>query len=395
MERQIDKSKHLIFEHDTYQANIEALRQDLKDKKKIVLFVGAGINLGGDSSIDISWNGLLNMMLKDALSILSAEKRYTIKEKERLENLLCSSQRIGLRTEEEQSLWETLHTTVEGEFTSLVRASIIKSILGKNYIHTIRHQLYRYCDKDKMTEIFLEHYGPGKESKEGAPSLNSLYQLARFILLYGPLVAVVTYNYDKFLTMAVEVLYENKDIFFSEKEQEMLMGNKRWKNGVRIEEVYGNFNNSQQADNILPIYHIHGYLPPFNEPFLSDGNEIVLSMEEYYDNVRNVYSWQTATQLHFLCHFTCMFVGISLSDINPQRMVHYASSIGNEDKIYFLHASTKNYLKETQAEDYKSYVQIMEIKDAFFTNYGLTPIFELGGYKELYNHIFSVVWDKE
>lgn len=46
MERQIDKSKHLIFEHDTYQANIEALRQDIKDKKKIVLFVGAGINLG-------------------------------------------------------------------------------------------------------------------------------------------------------------------------------------------------------------------------------------------------------------------------------------------------------------------------------------------------------------
>lgn len=131
MERQIDKSKHLIFEHDTYQANIEALRQDIKDKKKIVLFVGAGINLGGDSSIDISWNGLLNMMLKDALSILSAEKRYTTKERERLESLLCSSLRIGLRTEEEQSLWETLHTTVEGEFTSLVRASIIKSILGK------------------------------------------------------------------------------------------------------------------------------------------------------------------------------------------------------------------------------------------------------------------------
>ena len=235
----------------------------------------------------------------------------------------------------------------------------------------------------------------GKELKEDAPSLNSLYQLARFILLYEPLVAVVTYNYDKFLTMAVEVLYENKDKFFSDKEQDMLMENKRWKNGVRIEEVYGSFNNSQQADNILSIYHIHGYLPPFNEPFLSDGNEIVLSMEEYYDNVRNVYSWQTATQLHFLCHFTCIFVGISLSDINPQRMVHYASSIGNEDKIYFLHASTKNYLKETQAEDYKSYVQIMEIKDAFFTNYGLTPIFELGGYKELYNHIFNVLWDKE
>lgn len=79
MERQIDKSKHLIFEHDTYQANIESLRQDLKDKKKIVLFVGAGINLGSDSSIDISWNGLLNMMLKDACPYCLPRKDIRLK----------------------------------------------------------------------------------------------------------------------------------------------------------------------------------------------------------------------------------------------------------------------------------------------------------------------------
>ena len=151
-------------------------------------------------------------MLKDALSILSAEKRYTTKERERLESLLCSSLRIGLRTEEEQSLWETLHTTVEGEFTSL--CELPSSIYGKNYIHTIRHQLYRYCDKDKMTEIFLEYYGHGKELKEDAPSLNSLYQLARFILLYEPLVAVVTYNYDKFLTMPSKSCMRIKTNFF-------------------------------------------------------------------------------------------------------------------------------------------------------------------------------------
>lgn len=137
MEQLIDKSKHLIFERDTYQANIKALQQDMKDKKRIVLFVGAGINLGGNNDIDISWNGLLNMMLKDALSILTAEKRYTIQERERLESLLCSSKRISQRTEEEQLLWETLHGTVEGEFTSLVRASIIKSILGKNIIRIL------------------------------------------------------------------------------------------------------------------------------------------------------------------------------------------------------------------------------------------------------------------
>ena len=59
-----------------YQANIEALKTGTEgQKKKIVLFVGAGINLGSDSSIDISWNGLLNMMLKDALSILSSREK--------------------------------------------------------------------------------------------------------------------------------------------------------------------------------------------------------------------------------------------------------------------------------------------------------------------------------
>lgn len=35
MEQLIDKSKHLIFERDTYQANIKALQQDMKDKKEL------------------------------------------------------------------------------------------------------------------------------------------------------------------------------------------------------------------------------------------------------------------------------------------------------------------------------------------------------------------------
>lgn len=166
MEQLIDKSKHLIFERDTYQANIKALQQDMKDKKRIVLFVGAGINLGGNNDIDISWNGLLNMMLKDALSILTAEKRYTIQERERLESLLCSSKRISQRTEEEQLLWETLHGTVEGEFTSLVRASIIKSILGKNYIHTIRLNCIDTVTKIRCVTLFLNIIAMGREPKK-------------------------------------------------------------------------------------------------------------------------------------------------------------------------------------------------------------------------------------
>ena len=160
MEQLIDKSKHLIFERDTYQANIKALQQDMKDKKRIVLFVGAGINLGGNNDIDISWNGLLNMMLKDALSILTAEKRYTTQERERLESLLCSSKRISQRTEEEQLLWETLHGTVEGEFTC-----------ATTYLLDYDTFVFQLCHTFHLRFTLLS---PTKPKKKKKPSITSV-----------------------------------------------------------------------------------------------------------------------------------------------------------------------------------------------------------------------------
>lgn len=381
----------MVIEKDTYQANISLLEEDIRANKKIVLFVGAGINLGGKGSSSLSWNGLLNSMFKDALSILSTEKEYSLCERERLESLLCSQQ-----SDEYKQLWDSFYPMVVSEFPVLVKASIIKSILGNNYIHRIRHQLYHYCDKNILRDKFMKYHSLNCNSADNTDlPFNSLFQIARLILLYEPIVAVVTYNYDKFLTMAVEVLWENMDAFFNSREKERIANNGRLKNGLRIEEIYGAYNNSQQNNHILPVYHIHGYIPPFNEMLNMEGNEIVLSMEECYDNVRNVYSWQTATQLHFLCHFTCMFIGNSLNDINPQRMIHYASTIGNDEKIYYLHASTKNNIADSQAEDYKSYLQLMNIKDSFYSHYGLTPIFEQGGYNELYNHLYKMLWEKE
>lgn len=384
----------MIIENDTYQVNLSLLEKDIRDNKKIVLFVGAGINLGGKGANSVSWNGLLNSMFKDALSILSSEKGYSLQERSRLESLLCSMSR-NEKAEEHQHVWDSLYVTVINEFPALVKASIVKSILGNNYIHTIRHQLYQYCDKEILRDTFLRYHSKNNNIAEQDLPFNSLFQIARFILLYEPIVAVVTYNYDKFLTMAVEVLWENKNIFFDEKEILKISDNERLKHGLRIEDIYGTNNHSQQDNYILPIYHIHGYIPPFTEVFPIEGNEIVLSMEEYYDNVRNIYSWQTATQLHFLCHFTCMFIGHSLSDINPQRMVRYASTIGNDEKIYYLHASTNNSMKENCEKDYRSYLHLMNIKDSFYTHYGLTPIFEQGGYAELYNHLYTMLWKKE
>lgn len=114
------------------------------------------------------------------------------------------------------------------EFPPLVQASIIKSVLGNNYIDSIRKHLYQQCDKYIMRKIFLKYYGLNSNLSGTGKSrpFYSLYQLARLIILHHPIIAVVTYNFDKFLTIAIDILRENKEEFFTEK---------KWRGFVRIE----------------------------------------------------------------------------------------------------------------------------------------------------------------
>ena len=159
MEQLIDKSKHLIFERDTYQANIKALQQDMKDKKRIVLFVGAGINLGGNNDIDISWNGLLNMMLKDALSILTAEKRYTIQERERLEELVRGLKKNNSFGKHCMALLkESLPHWFELPLSSPFWVKIIFIPSGINCIDTVT--------KIRCVTLFLNIIAMGREPKK-------------------------------------------------------------------------------------------------------------------------------------------------------------------------------------------------------------------------------------
>lgn len=50
-------------------------------------------------------------------------------------------------------------------------------------------------------------------------------------------------------------------------------------------DVFGSYSYSSQEKDVLPIYHIHDLIPPYNEFLPMKDNEIVLSMEKFYENI--------------------------------------------------------------------------------------------------------------
>ena len=156
-----------------------------------------------------------------------------------------------------------------------------------------------------------------------------------------------------------------------------------------IQDVSGFVYAQEMTDDILSIYHVHGYIQPPSDSFIADNNQIVLSLDEYHENEKNIYSWPTATQLHFLSHYTCILAGMSLTDPTPQRMLYFVKRSGNDDKIYYLSANGNPNIKNEQY--LKAYSSIREVKNVYHAKCGLNVIYNREGYFQLYKELNTIV----
>ena len=77
-----------------------------------------------------------------------------------------------------------------------------------------------------------------------------------------------------------------------------------------------------------PIYHIHG-LAKFHRSNREDGDEAircVFTEGEYYDFFNRPHSIFNYTFLYLLREFNCLFIGMSMTDENIRRLLHYSTS---------------------------------------------------------------------
>lgn len=74
---------------------------------------------------------------------------------------------------------------------------------------------------------------------------------------------------------------------------------------------------------VLPVYHVHGYLP--RDGSLDHGSEIVFAEDAYHTQFLDPYAWSNITQLNLLRERTGLFVGFSMTDPNLRRLLDVAN----------------------------------------------------------------------
>ena len=137
-----------------------------------------------------------------------------------------------------------------------------------------------------------------------------------------------------------------------------------------------NFDINRYDLNDINIYHVHGYIPRYDEIQSLQNTKIILSLDEYYEDTKNVYSWQVASQLHFLSQYTCWFCGLSMDDITTQRLLHYVKEMHRERLYYITAAGDKTDTVKCTLE---------KIKNKYHENNGLTVMYDENGFGHMYN----------
>lgn len=257
-----------------YKDNSDELTKLFANKEKpFVLFLGAGVN---GYYKNLGWNALLTSLLEKTISLITVSENGN--------------------KEQKKDVLDFLDNECESGFNSYMKASIIKKVLGNQYISFLQDHLYANCNK-KMIEKSLD------------PEKNILIAIAKLILNNDNIKAVVTYNYDNFLSTAIKLLAESKGDNFRE---------------IAPIDIYRSIQMLSPDKHSFPIYHVHGFIPPPDQAQISQAENVVLAYDEYFNNIMEPYSWQTTTQLHFLNNYNVLFIGASLDDWNMLKALSFS-----------------------------------------------------------------------
>lgn len=400
-----------------YKQNLNNLKKDFVDNRSFTLFVGAGINAG--KNIKLLWNDLvkkacevsfrqiarsLELSPQDTsilLCILGIKKisindilhldtfREGVEKSKKTERI----ERLTSGIEEEIAQFMSLKDYVASHFPIEIQVSIIKTLLGESYIPFIQDNLYTQCNQEVIRKEFKAYqtqfivhddYTPGE--------LFSLFVVARMILLNPQIKSVISYNYDNFLTFAVCYLLNHHEYYFTAEEAEFLR--LRYQVGQQAElnhivpaiDIYnGNGIHSQNKGscNSIPIYHVHGFIPPFEDLQYNDAPEIILSSDEYMSSIGENSSWNISAQLNSILTTDSLFIGSSITDLSTKRMINIAAEQGIKRHRYVLDAYDRDsYPKE------KKILRI--IKNSYLETLGVKVIDCDEGFGRLFQQIAKI-----
>ena len=90
----------------------------------------------------------------------------------------------------------------------------------------------------------------------------------------------------------------------------------------------------QYSMDELPIYHVHGYIPP--ESDINKDTYLVFSEEAYHKVYSEPYHWSNLVQLSTLRDNSCLMIGLSLSDPNLRRLLEIATPKHSKNSRHYV-----------------------------------------------------------
>lgn len=263
--------------------HLERLRQ-LYAENNIVLFLGAGVSV--DAGLP-AWGELL-----DALFATLIAQRLNA--------------RSAISDDEVSAIIKRFRD--KSDSSPLLTARYLRRGLSEGTVDDLEPFL------DAVTNVLYKLADPVR-----AESSELLNQLARMCIprRSGPRVrAVVTYNFDDLFERALErIPVTHKSIY-------------------RDGDIPGR--------DELPVYHVHGFLPRDRARYTGlDKSTVVFSEERYHELFQDPYHWSNLVQLSLLRDYSCVMVGLSLSDPNLRRLLEIAARRNEAQRHYaFLRRMT-------------------------------------------------------
>ncbi len=169
-------------------------------------------------------------------------------------------------------------------YNSIYLGKCLKDSFGDEFFEKLYQALY-YChsENNEFIETIL---------------IESIIEICTKRDQYGSILdSIITFNYDSL----VEDALKSRSIPFTP---------------IYSEDV-------ELADEQLPIYHIHGFMPLDKN---ANQGGIVFSEDEYHNLYNDNLSWVNQVQLEKLRNNTCLFVGVGLQDPNFRRLLYTIQS---------------------------------------------------------------------
>ncbi|WCT56771.1 SIR2 family protein [Paenibacillus kyungheensis] len=270
------QAQSLVVPKETIQPNWKMARQDyimqIKNafqRDQLSLFLGAGVSTSAGFP---TWNALLEK-LNDAVIEQMHNRKFGGK---------LSSEIVN---KDDKKVMSNLLASLRDE-SPIINAFFLESTINSHVslAKHIRHALY------------------GKNSRKRTFTSETLSWLAKLCNHRGKyrIRSVVTFNYDDLLEQHLSRVPVDFMTVFKEDDE--------------INPV------------LLPVFHVHGYLPQHNSEFdESSDNLIVFSEQAYHTVYTDAYSWSNITQMHVLKENICLFIGLSMNDPNMRRILDIAA----------------------------------------------------------------------